>query len=128
MTPEPLALPPEASVAEALARMRNREVPAALASSVFVVQPPTQTPTGPYLGAVSFQRLLREPPAALLGRIVDGRPEPIDPGMQEVQVAERLAAYDLLALPVCDGAGRLVGAVTVDDVLDRTLPVGWRSH
>ena len=43
-------------------------------------------------------------------------------------LAERLAAYDLLALPVCDTAGRLLGAVTVDDVLDRTLPVGWRSH
>jgi Mg/Co/Ni transporter MgtE len=43
-------------------------------------------------------------------------------------VAERLAAFNLIAVPVCDEAGRLLGAVTVDDVLDRTLPVGWRSH
>jgi len=60
--------------------------------------------------------------------VVDGRPAPIAPDLPEIDVAERLAAYDLLALPVCDPAGRLLGAVTVDDVLDRTLPVGWRSH
>jgi len=42
--------------------------------------------------------------------------------------AERLAAYNLLSLPVCDASGFLLGAVTVDDVLDRTLPVGWRTH
>ncbi|MDQ1395717.1 MAG: hypothetical protein QOG64_976, partial [Acidimicrobiaceae bacterium] len=128
MTPEPLVLPPEASVAEALARLRNEAVTCAVAASVFVVQPPTQTPTGTYLGTLTFQQLLREPPGSFLGHLVDGRPEPIPPEMGEIQVAERLAAYNLLALPVCDSSGRLLGAVTVDDVLDRTLPVGWRSH
>jgi CBS domain-containing protein len=128
MTPEPLVLPPEATVAEALARLRVEEVPAAIAASVFVVQPPTQTPTGPYLGMVTFQRLLREAPGELLGRVADGTPEPIAPDLAEIEVASRLAAYDLLALPVCDQDGRLLGAVTVDDVLDRTLPAGWRSR
>jgi CBS domain-containing protein len=128
MTPEPLVLPPEATVAEALARLRAEDVPAAIATSVFVVQPPTQTPTGPYLGMVTFQRLLREAPGELLGRVADGTPEPIAPDLAEIEVAARLAAYDLLALPVCDEAGHLLGAVTVDDVLDRTLPVGWRSR
>jgi Mg/Co/Ni transporter MgtE len=41
-------------------------------------------------------------------------------------VAARLAAYDVVALPVCDSARRLVGAVTIDDVLDRVLPADWR--
>jgi Mg/Co/Ni transporter MgtE len=128
MTPEPLVLPPEATVAEALARLRAEDVPAAIAASVFVVEPPTQTPTGPYLGMVTFQRLLREAPGELLGRVADGTPEPIAPDLAEIEVASRLAAYDLLALPVCDQDGRLLGAVTVDDVLDRTLPAGWRSR
>ena len=92
------------------------------------MQPPTQPPTGPYLGALSFQGLLREPPSTKLGTLVDGTPASVDPTMPEVQVAERLAAYNLLSLPVCDTADRLLGAVTVDDVLDRTLPAGWRSH
>jgi Mg/Co/Ni transporter MgtE len=42
-------------------------------------------------------------------------------------VAERLAAYDVLALPVLDDTGRLLGAATADDVLDRMLPTGWRT-
>jgi Mg/Co/Ni transporter MgtE len=128
MTPEPIVLPPEAAVAEALARLRDKEVPAAVAASVFVVQPPTQPPTGSYLGALTFQGLLREPPSTKVGTLVDGTPAAVDPSLPEVEVAERLAAYNLLALPVCDAAGRLLGAVTVDDVLDRTLPAGWRSH
>jgi Mg/Co/Ni transporter MgtE len=59
---------------------------------------------------------------------VDSQPEPVAPDLDELQVAERLAAYNLLALPVVDAAGRLVGAVTVDDVLDRVLPEDWRAH
>ena len=128
MTPEPLVLLPEATVAEALARMRAEEMPAAIASCVFVTQPPTQPPTGVYLGALSFQRLLREPPSTRLADLVDGRPEPVHPNLPEIAVAERLAAYNLLSVPVCDESGFLLGAVTVDDVLDRTLPVGWRTH
>src|ERR671930_427133 len=128
MTPEPLVLLPEATVAEALARLRAEEVPAAVASCVFVTQPPTQPPTGIYLGALSFQRLLREPPSTRLADLVDGLPEAVHPNLPEIEVAERLAAYNLLAVPVCDESGFLLGAVTVDDVLDRTLPVGWRTH
>ena len=128
MTPEPLVLLPEATVAEALARMRSEEMPAAVASCVFVTQPPMQPPTGVYLGGLSFQKLLREPPSTRLADLVDGLPEAVHPSMPEIEVAERLAAYNLLSLPVCDESGFLLGAVTVDDVLDRTLPVGWRTH
>ena len=128
MTPEVVVLLPEATVAEALARIRAEEVPAAVASCVFVTQPPTQPPTGIYLGALSFQRLLREPPSTRLADLVDGLPDPVNPNLPEIDVAERLAAYNLLAVPVCDKSGFLLGAVTVDDVLDRVLPVGWRTH
>ena len=41
-------------------------------------------------------------------------------------VAVQLAAYDVVALAVVDEVGRLVGAVTIDDVLDRVLPANWR--
>src|SRR5207253_6674049 len=128
MTPAPSIPTPDATVAEALARARMPDIPAAVAASVFVVQPPAQPPTGPYLGALSFQALLREPPSTRLGMLVDGTPAPVDPQVSDIQVAERLAADKLLSLPVCAATGRLLGAVTVDDVLDRTLPAGWRTH
>ena len=45
MTPEPVVLPPDATVAEALVRIRSPEVPSAIATSVFVTEPPMQPPT-----------------------------------------------------------------------------------
>lgn len=128
MTSEPVVVGPEVTVAEALARLRDPDLPPALAGQVFVTQPPTQTPTGSYLGSVGFQHLLREPPSTRVGECVrsEPQPDPIEPDLDEMAVAARLAAYNLLALAVCDGQGRLLGAVSVDDVLDRTLPRGWR--
>ena len=128
MTPEPLVLSHNTSVAEALAQIREREVPAVLAAQVFVTQPPQSTPTGRYMGVVGFQRLLREQPSATLGTCLNENLQPVAPDLPLRDVAERLASYDLLAIPVCDQAGRLVGAVTVDDVLDHVLPVGWRRR
>lgn len=126
MTPEPVILANTTSVAEALASIREREIPAELAAQVFVTQPPVSTPTGRYVGVVGFQRLLREQPSTTLDECVNDSTEPVAPDLPLREVAERLASYDLLALPVCDRAGRLVGAVTVDDVLDHVLPEGWR--
>ena len=127
MTSEPVVVGPEVTVAEALARIRDPDLAAALAAQVFVTQPPTQTPTGTYLGSVGFQHLLREPPSRRVGECLDAEPEAIGPDLDELAVAERLAAYNLLAVAVCDSEGRLLGAVSVDDVLDRTLPRGWRQ-
>ncbi len=128
MTPEPVILAHTTSVAEALATIREREIPAELAAQVFVVQPPVSTPTGRFVGVVGFQRLLREAPSSTLDECVSDSTEPVAPDLPLRDVAERLASYDLLALPVCDRAGRLVGAVTVDDVLDHVLPEGWRRR
>lgn len=126
MTSEPVMVVSETTVAEALARLRQYELSPALAAQVFVVRPPTETPTGSYLGVVGIQRLLRESPSMAVGKCLEADAEAIGPDMPELQVASRLAAYDLLALAVCDEAGRLLGAVTVDDMLDHMLPEDWR--
>ncbi|MBV8218367.1 MAG: magnesium transporter [Solirubrobacterales bacterium] len=126
MTPEPVILDGQATVAEALARIRDPTLPVPLAAQVFVCNPPLETPTGRFQGVVGVQRLLREAPGKPLSRCLDDEWEPISTDASEREVAERLAAYDVVAIPVTDAAKRLVGAVTIDDVLDRMLPADWR--
>jgi CBS domain-containing protein len=125
MTSQPLIFTPEMPVAAVLAQIRDPEVPVTAAAQVFVCEPPMITPTGRYLGTVGFQRLLRQPPAAEVGECVEASVF-VRPDLPERELAARLAAYNLISVAVCDEAGRLLGAVTVDDVLDRLLPVGWR--
>lgn len=127
MTTRPVLVTPSATVAEAVARMRDKDVPRALAAQAFVVRPPTETPTGRLVGTVSMQRLLRELPSSLAAAHVDDlRVEPLAPDMPGLAAAEHMAAYNLLAAPVCDPDGRVLGAVSVDDVIDFLLPADWR--
>nr|WP_157311791.1 CBS domain-containing protein [Microbacterium sp. MAH-37] len=128
MTPEPIILSADATVAEALALIRRHELHPALAAAVFVTLPPYETPTGRLLGLVHFQRMLRYPPHERLGAIVDDSLEPVPATASAAEVARMLASYDLVSLPVVDTAHRLVGAVSVDDVLDYLLPDDWRTH
>jgi flagellar motility protein MotE (MotC chaperone)/sporulation protein YlmC with PRC-barrel domain len=127
MTTEPIVLPPDATVADALARVRNPDLSPALAAQVYVCRPPYETPTGRYLGIVHFQRLLRDPPFTLVSAIVDTDLQPLAPDAPLTVVTGYLATYNLIAAPVVDESGSLLGAVTVDDVLDHLLPEDWRE-
>jgi Mg/Co/Ni transporter MgtE len=126
MTPEPVVVAPDTTVAEALARVRDPDLTPALSSLVFVVRPPTATPTGRYLGCVHLQRLLREPPSALVSGIVDADLPSLTPDSSLAAVTRYFAAYNLVCGPVVDEQNHLLGAVTVDDVLDHLLPHDWR--
>jgi CBS domain-containing protein len=125
MTSHPLVVAPDVAVAEVLARIRDPEMPVTAAAQIYVCEPPTITPTGRYLGTVGFQRLLRQPPADTVGDCVEATGF-VRPDMPERELAARMAAYNLVSVAVCDENGRLLGAVTVDDVLDHLLPPGWR--
>lgn len=127
MTTEPLILPPEASAATALAQARREDVNPALAAMVFVVRPPLETPTGKLLGAVHLQRLLRQPPHESLGTMLDKDIPTVEPQDPIGKVTRLLATYNLTVLPVVDPEQRLLGAITVDDVLDHLLPEDWRG-
>lgn len=127
MNPTPIVLSSGASVAEGLARIRRAEVPAAMASAVYATHPPYETPTGEYLGMAHFQRMLRYPPHERLSVLLDREIEPVSANATTAEVARRLASYDLVSLPVVDDQQRLIGVVTIDDVLDRLLPEDWRN-
>jgi CBS domain-containing protein len=126
MTTEPLIMSADYTVADALAVVRRSEISPALASQVFVTRQPLETPTGRFIGMVHYQRLLREPPATLLGSLVDTDTQGLSPDATLNEVSSYLASYNLLSVPVVDGNERLLGAVTVDDVLDHLLPDNWR--
>jgi Mg/Co/Ni transporter MgtE len=127
MTSEPVIMLPDATVAEALARVRNPELSPAIAAQVFVVRPPQATPTGRFLGTAHLQRLLREPPSALVSGLVEKDTGALRPETPIADVTRHLATYNLVAAPVIDDHDRLLGAVSVDDVLDHLLPEGWRD-
>jgi Mg/Co/Ni transporter MgtE len=128
MTPEPVILGPDATVADALAHVRNPDLPVSLAAMVYVCRQPLETPTGKLLGCAHVQRLLREPPSTLAAAAVDSALDAMRPEATIDQVASYLATYNLVAAPVVDDEGRLLGAVTVDDLLDHMLPENWRDH
>jgi CBS domain-containing protein len=127
MTPDIIVMGATNTVAEALAQVRDPDWLVSVASTVFVTQPPFRAPTGTYLGVVHFQRLLREPPYVELSRCLVKEPT-VFATTSDREVAERLAAYKLMSIGVCDEAGRLLGAITVDDVLDQMLPADWRQR
>ncbi|CAB4536782.1 unannotated protein [freshwater metagenome] len=126
MTTEPIVMSADYTVADALAAVRQSEISPALASQIFVARQPLETPTGRFIGMVHYQRLLREPPSTLLGSIVDTNTKGVNPDASLHSVSSYLASYNLLSLPVVDANERLLGAVTVDDVLDHLLPTNWR--
>ena len=128
MTPEPVILGPDATVADALAHVRNPDLTPAQAAAVYICRPPLEAPTGKFLGMAHIQRLLREPPSSLAAGAVDTSTEPLIASDSINVVSAHMATYNLVAAAVVDDEGHLVGAVTVDDLLDHLLPDNWRDR
>ncbi|WP_165063765.1 magnesium transporter MgtE N-terminal domain-containing protein [Marisediminicola senii] len=127
MTTEPIIVSADATVAEGLALIRRHELAPALGAAVCVTLPPYEPPTGRFLGMVHFQRMLRYPPNERLGTLLDRNLEPVRADASAAEVSRILASYNLVSVPVVDVNQRLVGVVTIDDVLDYLLPDDWRS-
>ena len=127
MTTDPIILSSDATVAEGLALIRRHELAPALGAAICITLPPYEPPTGRFLGIVHFQRMLRYPPHERLGTLLDTSTEPVRADTSAAAVSRILASYNLVQIPVVDANHRLVGVVTVDDVLDRLLPDDWRS-
>ncbi|MGA1837901.1 CBS domain-containing protein [Herbiconiux sp. 11R-BC] len=128
MTTEPIIVSADATVAEGLALIRRHELAPALGAAICVTLPPYEPPTGRFLGMVHFQRMLRYPPHERLGTILDQGLEPVTADTSAAVVSRILASYNLVSVPVVDDNHRLVGVVTIDDVLDYLLPDDWRSN
>ena len=128
MTTAPLVVAPETPVATCLAMISREELPAALASTLHVCRSPLETPTGRLVGTVHFQLLLRARPQRAVGEIVDRDDHAVSPTVALSEVVREMATYNLVSIPVVDEERRLLGSVTVDDVLDHVLPDDWREQ
>ena len=80
------------------------------------------------VGIVTVISLLRADPAERLSAVLDGDPVRITPETDAVDIALLMADYNLVTVPVVDTDNRVLGVVTVDDVLEATIPDDWRRR
>lgn len=80
------------------------------------------------IGVVSVIRLLQAEPAAAVGDLMDSDPVRVSPESDLTDVALLMADYNLVTIPVVDDVDRVLGVVTVDDILEATIPEDWRRR
>jgi magnesium transporter len=115
MTTEFASLPPDTKVWEAMdaARKLGREELAEILYYIYVCRP-----TGELLGVVSLRDLILADPGQELAEIMTENVFSVMTSDDQEKVAHEIARYDLAALPVVDDRSRMLGVVTVDDVVD----------
>ena len=113
MTSSHLVLRRRMTVADALAAIRTLKPDSEEIYHLFVVDR-----HGRLSGEVSFRQLVMADPHALLQDVMDPEVISVRVGVDQEEVARIVSRYDLLALPVVDDGGLLVGVITVDDVID----------
>jgi len=124
MTVEFVALPPERTAREAISAIgAARTVQPEALTSVHVIGA-----DGRLAGVASVITLLQADPTAALAGVCDSDPVRVGPGTDVVDVAVLMSDYNLITIPVVDEDRRMVGVITVDDVLEATLPGDWRRR
>ncbi len=121
MTTNVLTIAPEAPVADALRVYNSQEDAPDFAYYFFVLDP-----DGRLEGVLSMRQVLAAHAGALVRDVMTREPVTVRPGDEPRPVAETIAEYNLLAIPVVDDENRFLGAITVDDVLDVVLGESWR--
>lgn len=121
MTNEFIVYPPEMTVQEVLGRFKEDASEIETVYYIYVTDPSERL-----LGVLSLRELLIARPDAKLSDIMVTKLKTVTPDVDEKKVAEIITKYNLVALPVVDTEGALLGIVTVDDVLERISPVSTR--
>jgi CBS domain-containing protein len=123
MSPDFIGLAADASVADALARVRSSAIASNTLTTVYLVDS-----AGALTGSAPIVALLRAGPDLPLAEVAEHEPESVHTDADLPEVARTMTDYNLVMLPVVDEQQRVVGVVTVDDVLELTLPAGWRRR
>lgn len=123
MSPDFILLQETDTVARAIERVRASDLAAGTLSTVY-----TRDSEGRLSGSAHVVTLLRAEPGTGVHVLADHEPVSVGTDADLPEVARTMTDYNLVMLAVVDEDGRMVGAITVDDVLEQTLPSGWRRR
>jgi magnesium transporter len=123
MTTEFIAIPATLTAAETIDRLRELEPDAETIYYVYVTDL-----EGRLVGVLSLRDLIVARPDAPIREVMYDEPVTVGLLASQDEVAQVVARYNLLAVPVVDEEGRLEGIVTVDDAIDTVLPSTWKKR
>jgi len=125
MTTEFVTLPRALTVGEALARLREMAETPNMIYYLYVVE---EENSWKLLGVIALRSLILADPSVPLEDVMRTEFQRGDPSEPARDVAQRIAEYNLLALPVVDESGDILGIITVDDAMEILLPTDWRQR
>jgi CBS domain-containing protein len=125
MTTEFVTLPRELTVGEALARLREMAETPNMIYYLYVVE---EEHSWKLCGVIALRSLILADPSMPLADAMRTDIQSADPQEPAREVAQRIAEYNLLALPVVDESGDILGIITVDDAMEILLPKDWRQR
>jgi CBS domain-containing protein len=123
MSPEFISLAEDETVATALERVRSSEIAPETLTTVLL-----SDGEGRLSGSLAVVTVLRAAPQTPLASLAEHEPVSVHTDADLPEVARTMTDYNLVMLAVVDEGERVVGVVTVDDVLELTLPSGWRRR
>ena len=124
MNPDYVSVPANATVAEALDAIRTSSVPAESLQAVFVLDD-----SGQPIGAASIAPLVRARASELALSVARTQLAHVHPHWDVLRVSRKMSDFNLTVLPVLDDEhAKMIGVVTVDDLLEELLPQGWRAE
>jgi Mg/Co/Ni transporter MgtE len=125
MTTEFVTLPRQLTVGEALARLRDMAETPNMIYYLYVVETEGSWKLN---GVIALRSLILADPEMPLEEAMRTEFQKAGPDEPASEVAQRIAEYNLLALPVIDDSGDILGIVTVDDAMEILLPKDWRQR
>jgi magnesium transporter len=112
-----ISYPPEITVKEAIEKFRKDAEEVETVYYIYITDTDEKL-----LGVISLRDLLLAPMDTKLSDLMATKLKTVTPDTDETDVAEAISKYNLLAIPVIDSEGFMLGMVTIDDILDRILP------
>ena len=125
MTTEFVTLPRALTVGEALARLREMAETPNMIYYLYVVE---EENSWKLVGVIALRSLILADLSMPLEEVMRTEFQQADPEEPAKEVAQRIAEYNLLALPVIDESGDILGIITVDDAMEILLPKDWRQR